>query len=550
MYTMDFNPGMLQNLLSLSLNTGRGVLDATNHVGAAKAALLESVFKKWKPKDPRPLEDVAIDGFLAANAHCRDFTLSLDPVSEVILRMAKSHLHDVFLSGAYQTSVLTLSSCLQAGRAGPGASVGTRHTTFFKKMFDGRLSVTDPILYMVYKDGISTRWYEAELTRASLFQVDVVEGSNLSTVPKNCRTNRTICTEPSLNMFFQLGAGHIIEGLLERYHNINIRAKSFRGYKDSPQPEINRSMARQGSIDQVFSTIDLKSASDTISCKLLEYLLPSNVYSVLNAIRSKRTRVRGEFVDLHLFSSMGNGFTFPLQTLIFASIVRACYQYVGITPLTREHRNYSVFGDDIICLTEVYDLVTYILSVAGFWVNSEKSYSEGPFRESCGGDYFMGHDIRGVYIKEIRHEADLYSVFNRLARWSCKHNIDITPALQYVKGLVDFRPVPLHAGDTEGIKCPRDLLTNRKTDRNGAIYYRPLVPKSVRLNVEYRSSFVNPDAGIICHIGGYLEEHKATVRPRQVLYKVARRKTPSWDYTTDAGLDSRDLFSLFLSLEN
>ena len=89
---------------------------------------------------------------------------------------------------------------------------------------------------------------------------------------------------------------------------------------------------------------------------------------------------------------MGNGFTFPLETLIFwALTASACEGDVD---------SVSVYGDDIICPRERADDVIDTLTMCGFKINLEKSFVEGPFRESCGCDYYKGIDIRPFYKKE------------------------------------------------------------------------------------------------------------------------------------------------------
>lgn len=530
---MDFNPEELQNLLICDLgDENTAIHDDLTYREAAKASLLGSIFKKWIPENTTPLETVAIDGFITSNARCEQVVLpKRGEYGYDILETAKHLIYDYFYSDSDQTNVLTLDNCLQGGRAGPGSSRKTKHTDFYNKMFCGPLSVTSVLLYHHYKNGISPRWQEAELLRSSRYQVDVVEGSSLSTVPKSSKTNRTICTEPSLNMFYQLGAGTIIERLLERFHNVDL----------SLQPDINKNLAKQGSIDGRFATIDLSSASDTISLALVQYLLPPSVWTTLKTIRSPVTTYKGEEIELKMISSMGNGFTFPLQTLIFATLVRATYLHTGISPRVNTNRNYSVFGDDIICLSSRYDDVIQVLECCGFTVNRSKSFGSGAFRESCGGDYFKGHDIRGVYLKGINHAADIYSAFNRLYRWSAGHNIDISLTLQYLKRLVDFRPVPWDAGDGEGIKCPRSALASPKCDRNGSVYYRPLLRVSRLRKVRCTDSNYSPDGHVISSIGGYVREQSITLRSNRVMYKVGKRKTPCWDNKLPPGLTIRDL---------
>lgn len=282
----------------------------------------------------------------------------------------------------------------------------------------------------------------------------VVAGSKMSFVPKSQDVSRTICTEPTLNMLFQKGIGRFLEDELKRLFRIDL----------SKQPALNCELARQGSVEQSYGTIDLSSASDSISMELCRQLLPGYLYRWLELTRSPITQLQnGDVIKLEMISSMGNGFTFPLQTLIFASLVVAVYGVLGIKPeYTRDGpSNFAVFGDDIIVRKDAYLLVTRTLEMFGFVVNVDKSFNNGPFRESCGSDFFCGHNVRGVYIKELKHETDFYSAFNRCARWAARSGVELPRTLRHLLGQVPPNRrclVPLWCGDAEGIHVPLCVL--------------------------------------------------------------------------------------------
>jgi hypothetical protein len=87
---------------------------------------------------------------------------------------------------------------------------------------------------------------------------------------------------------------------------------------------------------------------------------------------------------------MGNGFCFPLETLIFASLCETAYQESSLPS------DYSVYGDDIIVRKSVANRVVELLKLCGFTVNRDKTFLSGPFRESCGADWFKGEDVRPI----------------------------------------------------------------------------------------------------------------------------------------------------------
>jgi hypothetical protein len=104
---------------------------------------------------------------------------------------------------------------------------------------------------------------------------------------------------------------------------------------------------------------------------------------------------------------MGNGFTFPLETLIFWSLAAACCP---------QDSDATAYGDDLIVPTECYPLLVEVLVALGFVVNLTKSYHTGPFRESCGKDYFRGTDVRPYYPKGWVTGQSLFVLHNWYVR--------------------------------------------------------------------------------------------------------------------------------------
>lgn len=220
----------------------------------------------------------------------------------------------------------------------------------------------------------------------------------LNFVPKSAKTDRSIVVEPMLNGMFQLGYGDFIARRL------------LHSGVDTTDQTKNQRLARVGSLTGALATLDLSSASDTIAVKLVEHLLPCDWFDRLSLYRTGEIRNGETTMRLQKFSSMGNGFTFPLETAIFYSLAYAsCEAVLGRSPLSAE---IAVYGDDIIVPTEVAPLLEEVLHAVGFSVNRDKSFTSGPFRESCGADYYTGIDIRPVYVKDKLSGADLFRIHN------------------------------------------------------------------------------------------------------------------------------------------
>jgi hypothetical protein len=208
-----------------------------------------------------------------------------------------------------------------------------------------------------------------------------VHHNKITFVPKTARIERTIAVEPLLNGFIQKGIDELMRKKLKRV-GIDLRDQSR-----------NQKLAREGSlVDAIdpYVTIDLSSASDSLSIELVRYLLPPDWFELLDHARSRRYRLVGEEFTYHKFASMGNGFCFPLETLIFASLCAVAYDEKSLK------HDFSVYGDDIIVRESAAQRVLQLLKVAGFRVNTSKTFLSGPFRESCGADWYEGRDVRPI----------------------------------------------------------------------------------------------------------------------------------------------------------
>lgn len=246
--------------------------------------------------------------------------------------------------------------------------------------------------------------------------VNHVRGNRFSTVDKDSWTDRGICIEPGGNLFCQLGIGGYFK---ERLASIGIEVGKqpdltpLEALRTRNRPEgqtIHRELARKGSIDGDLVTIDLRSASDTNCYQLVRDLLPDDWFQLCSAVRSPFTYINGKWHHLQKFSSMGNGYTFELETLVFCALIHAV---TGLTP----GEDVFVYGDDIIVPSACANDTLAVLQAFGFEPNPRKTFVTGSFRESCGGDYFQGVDVRPFYLKEdYVHPCEWYVVYNELMR--------------------------------------------------------------------------------------------------------------------------------------
>jgi hypothetical protein len=295
------------------------------------------------------------------------------------------------------------------GRFGPGSTFGDRGgmSTIPDKMSSTPTMTVDS--YGFLPNWYGTLWAKACIESSKV--PEIVPGNRFSTVPKDCTKDRGIAMEPSINVFYQLSIGKIIRRRLSRW-----------GIDLNEGQERHRQLACAASNRGHLSTLDLSNASDTICRNLVKILLPPGWFALLDSVRSKKTLIDGKTVLLEKFSSMGNGFTFELETLIFLSLAASLCDDGSIgTEL-------FAYGDDLIVPSDRTKDVISLLEFCGFSINSRKSFSSGHFRESCGGDFFNGTDVRPFFLKKDPDEPHkLISLANglrksagsHLGRWLC-----------------------------------------------------------------------------------------------------------------------------------
>lgn len=238
-----------------------------------------------------------------------------------------------------------------------------------------------------------------------LLQPRFVKGNSLFTVPKTPIIDRVACKEPDYNVFAQKAVGDFFRRRLLRKAGINLNDQS-----------INRNLARIGSIDGSLATIDLSSASDSVTIALVASVLPPEWFLLLSDLRSPKTFIDGLSHTNEMFSSMGNGFTFELESLIFWAIAQTVR--TTFTSGDPVKGRISVYGDDIIVPTRIARMLITVLSWCGFKVNVDKTFISGPFRESCGGHYHCGNDVSPFFLRRpVKDVSDLILLLNQYRSW-------------------------------------------------------------------------------------------------------------------------------------
>jgi len=295
---------------------------------------------------------------------------------------------------------------------------------------------------------------------------ELVKGCRLTTVPKNAETDRTIAVEPRANGFLQKGVGkYIRRRLLSVGIDLDNQGNNQRGAERA---------LRDG-----LATIDLKMASDTIAQELVFLLLPVDWANALDDLRSPAFLVKNEWTRIEKFSSMGNGFTFELETLIFWAIASA------VTP-DDQQQDVLVYGDDVIVPAKCAPAFVDMATVCGFEVNTKKTHIAGLFYESCGRHYFNGSEVTPIYQKELVSSLPAQiRCSNRLIRYALRYADPLLGTLhpltksawlasRRLVGPSQF-VIPLGFDGDDGFATPRVLFPkNVQFDPNGGYRVRVL----------------------------------------------------------------------------
>lgn len=212
-------------------------------------------------------------------------------------------------------------------------------------------------------------------------------------VPKDSRGPRTIVREPYDGLLVQMAYFDWMTSYLQKVTD---------GHIQFADQTLNQKLAWEGSLTGYWCTLDLKEASDRVSYNMTMILFKDcpGITKLLEMYRTKTCILPdGRLHQLAKLAGMGSGLTFPTMSLwIYLSIVRAIVNSSSL-PYSDAKKLVYVYGDDIIVPTKYRAIAEAALSRVCLKINKTKSFSFGPFRESCGVDCLDGNDVSPVRLK-------------------------------------------------------------------------------------------------------------------------------------------------------
>jgi hypothetical protein len=229
--------------------------------------------------------------------------------------------------------------------------------------------------------------------------------SKLIAVPKTQKGPRLIASEPVSHQWIQQ---------MQRKYLIHCMMRSpISSCVDFNSQKRNQDAAYNASLGSGHATVDLSSASDRMSCWVVERVFRRNP-NILKMLHSSRTRWMINSIDrkspkyilLKKFACQGSALTFPVQTLIYSIAAVASIIYDEKAPVTFRSikaaaERVQIYGDDTVIPIDSLDTYRGLLEYLGFKVNHKKTYGTGKFRESCGTEWFEGTNVTPSYFRSI-----------------------------------------------------------------------------------------------------------------------------------------------------
>ncbi len=361
------------------------------------------LFKKPKMGCSPEKDRAAIQRFIDIEGELRTRTLSverednvLDSVSSIIWSQVFPEIDHVDLVSHH----------------GPGATAERLHLNQRRRLFcwNDRSELTFPSdLHAFPNFGLAAqnsgiRKDTCEQKGLSFLSIKDEPPVRVVFVPKTLTTPRVIAIEPSHMQYIQQSVKDYVYERLER-HRLTKRSIRFL------RQDVNQKLAYRSSIDRRLATLDLSDASDRVHLHLVQRIFrTSGLLPYLEDARSLHaTLPDGRNVILSKYASMGSALCFPVEAMVFYTLIQtALHVATGTRPTSSSIFHFSgmidIYGDDIIVPIEYADVVVETLESYALKVNVSKSFKEGNFRESCGGDYFKGEWVTPIYAREIPHD--------------------------------------------------------------------------------------------------------------------------------------------------
>ena len=377
-----------------------------------------ALLSKLPPKpgaDTSYLVSAAIDGFQCSEALNRMTNESWKNLAMIDRQLAacgssiESFQKTIRRVLGRAPSLKTLGNRLE-WTTGSSVTLPLKHACAEAKCERG-ISVTYPLAKALHQQLLDGNSLSPLISDGAWF---LTPGNLFDTAPKNIKTRRTIAIEADLNMLYQKAIGSEIKQRLLQSH-ISLFDQTFNQY------------ASQRCMRTKSATIDMKNASNSVCRRPVYTVFPADWVDLFDVTRSHygtfsprqavlERRVDVDWFQYEMLSSMGNGFTFEVESVLF---------YAMAIEAGADSAEINVYGDDVILPQRCVSAFQTIASIFGFEVNTAKSFTSGAFFESCGAYSYFGVDVSPVKIKDhLNGPKDRIVLANKIRWFShiCRHH--------------------------------------------------------------------------------------------------------------------------------
>jgi hypothetical protein len=320
----------------------------------------------------------------------------------------------------------------------------------------------------------------------ALDDVDLLEpGAELPvrviSVPKTLKTPRIIAIEPAAMQYMQQG---LLRCFLDAFSGDELLKKLI-GFDDQTP---NQELARLGSYDGQTATLDLSEASDRVSNQLVIAMMRKwpHLLEAVQASRSRRADVPDHgVIRLAKFASMGSALCFPIEAMVFTTIIFLGIERELNVALTRKDiatlsGMVRVYGDDLIVPNRHVRTIVQTLELFGARVGLSKSFWTGKFRESCGKEYFNGHDVSITRVRQalpstiadVTEVISAVSLRNQLAEAGWEFSETVGWLDNLLSGILKYYPI---VGPDSSVLGRVSFVQRLTAERNCPNLHIPLV---------------------------------------------------------------------------
>jgi len=467
----------------------------------------------------------AIDKYIECEQEVRRYDGSFPSQREPFMRMS------VKLWGQF------LSNCDKAVYAngiypkhGPGATADklVGNDKWNQRVWTTRLEAEFPMAEFAFS---SYSEYLSHLQDITFLEPGSEQPVRVVTVPKTLKTPRIIAIEPTCMQYTQQALLQLFVNEIERDDN----AFHFIRFIDQTP---NQDLAKLGSSTSSLATLDLSEASDRVSNQHVRSLLRfhGSLFRAVDACRSRKADVPGYGVKrLAKFASMGSALCFPFEAMVFTTVVflgieRALNRPLTVRDIQSFYGRVRVYGDDIIVPVEYVESVVSALESFGFRVNRNKSFWTGKFRESCGKEYYDGHDVSISRVRQLlpHSRGDVQEIVSTVSLRNRLFEAGYWKSARYLDSIL-MRLIPFPDGLSTSPGLVRRSSFGYTTEREHPTLHMPLVKAMVVTPRKRRSPLDGSGALIKCLLPGRSEPFSAdhlTYAGRPVAVDIKRRWSP------------------------